>query len=134
VLARFEDDTPGLLRLSRGRGRVYYLGARLGEESLLSLVERLLNEAGVEPIVSVVEAGGKHPRDIESRSVEHGDDVLLYVINPRNDVLTLQLQTDRSFGQIENLRTLERRAYDGEIRVRPRDTGLFRLVEASSAD
>lgn len=132
VLARFEDDTPGLLRLSRGRGRIYYLGARLGEESLLSLAERLFDEAGVEPIVSVVAAGGKHPRDIESRSVEHGDDVLLYVINPRTEALTLQLQTDRSFGQVEDLRTLERRAYDGEIRVPPRDTGLFRFAQPPS--
>jgi beta-galactosidase len=130
VLATFEDRTPGLLRLSRGQGRIYYLGARLGEESLLSLVERLLDEAGVTPIVSVVEAGGERPRDIEARSVEHGDDVLLYVINPRNEELTLQLQTARSFGEVEDLRALARRAYDGEIRVPPRDTGLFRLLES----
>jgi hypothetical protein len=95
-------------------------------------VERLLDEAGVKPIVSVAEAGGNRPTDIEARSVEHGDDALLYVINPRNEALTLRLQTDRSIGQIENLRTLERRAYDGEIRVPPRDTGLFRLIEPSS--
>jgi hypothetical protein len=128
VLARFEDGQAGVLRLALGRGRVYYVAARLGEESLLALTERLLAESGVRPIAVVRELNGSRPSDIEARSVEHDGAVLLYVINPRSEPVTLRVESDRVFTQVENLRTVERTAYAGTVTVPARDTGLFRLV------
>ena len=127
VLARFEGGQPGVMRIQTGRGKVYYVAARLGEESLLALAERLLAEAGVRPIAAVRELDGRQPTDIEARSVEHDGAVLLYVINPRNEPATLRIQTDRPFTAIENLRTLERGRYDATMTVPARDTALFRL-------
>jgi hypothetical protein len=128
VLARFEDGQAGVLRLALGRGRVYYVAARLGDESLLALTERLLEESGVRPIAVVRELNGSRPSDIEARSVEHDGAVLLYVINPRSEPVTLRVESDRVFTQVENLRTVERTAYAGTVTVPARDTGLFRLV------
>ena len=128
VLGRFEDGQAGVLRLALGRGRVYYVAARLGEESLLALTERLLAESGVRPIAVVRELNGSHPSDIEARSVEQDGAVLLYVINPRSEAVTLRVESDRAFTQVENLRTVERTPYAGTVTVPARDTGLFRLI------
>ncbi|MFB3879859.1 MAG: beta-galactosidase [Armatimonadota bacterium] len=138
VLARFEDGQPGVVRLPLGQGRVYYVPAPLGEESLLALTERLLDEAGVRPIAAVRELDGTRPSDIEARSVEHDGAVLLYVINPRQEAVTLRVESERAFTQVENLRTGHvrgRGAVPGEagdsplsVTVPARDTGLFRLV------
>lgn len=128
VLARFEDGAPGLLRLARGAGQVYCLAARLGEESLATLVERLLSEAGVAPLVSLRNAQGQPLRDLEARAVEHEGAVLLYAINSRSEPLTVTLHSARPFTEVEDLRTLERRPYDGLLTLPARDTGLYRLT------
>jgi hypothetical protein len=131
VLARFEDGSPGLIRLPLGEGSIYYLGALLGSESLLTLVENLLREAGVRPIVEVRELDGRRTTDIEARSVEQEGSVLLYVINPREEPITLRIETDRAFREVADLRKLERTAYRGTVTVPPRDTALFRLTSGS---
>ena len=128
ALAHFEDGQPGLLRIQMGQGKIYYAAARLGEESLLSLAERLLAEAGVHAIATVWELNGKRPTDIEARSVEHDGAVLLYVINPREEEVTLRVDTERAFTVVENLRTLGRASYAGTVTVPARDTALFRLA------
>ena len=88
-------------------------------------VQRLLAEAGVKPIVTVRAADGSRLRDVEARSVEQAGEVLLYVINPRRERLELRLETQRRFAEVEDLRRLERRAYDGKLEVPARDTMLF---------
>jgi beta-galactosidase len=128
VLVRFEDGRPGLLRSAVGRGRVYFCGARLAEESLLALMERLLAEAGIRPMVEVREADGSRPADIEARAVEHEGAVLAYVINSRTSPLEVALEFDRPLAEIEDLRTLERGPFTGRVTVPARDTALYRLT------
>jgi hypothetical protein len=127
VIARFEDGAPAMVRLGIGEGNLYYCATQLGDESLLALVERLLTEAGVSPIVTVRLADGSRPHDVDARSVEHDGAVLLYVVNPRQEKLELSLETIRRFVEIEDLRRLEKRPYDGKLEVPARDTVLLRL-------
>lgn len=127
VVARFEDGEPGLVSIPLGEGRVCYIGARLGKESLLAVVEDLLGDLGVKPIVSVREVDGARPVDVEARAVEYDGDALLYIINPREESLVLRLDTEWTFREIENLRTLDRSDYGGSVTVPPRDTALLRL-------
>jgi hypothetical protein len=54
--------------------------------------------------------------------------VLLDAISPREEPVTLRIETERAFREVEDLRKLERASYRGTVTVAPRDTALFRLT------
>ena len=80
VLATCPNGSPAIITSTRGKGTFTYLAAPLAPDDLTVVLRVVLAQAGVEPLVRLVELDGT-PGGVECRSVRDGSVVLAYAWN-----------------------------------------------------
>lgn len=88
ALAHYTDDwfatRPAITRHSFGQGMAYYLGTQPDHAAMGRIMERALDEAGVQPPLVA-------PRGVEVVRRGAGDESYLFVLNHRAEAVTVQL-------------------------------------------
>jgi hypothetical protein len=113
VRARFQDGTPALLEMHRGRGVVYWLAAPLEPLSWGRFLSMVAENAGLKPDLGVVGEEGGFVTELEYRVTSWEGCRLAYFYNNSDQELRLQLQPGFVFTGIVDRRAekplLERR-------------------------
>ena len=105
VMARSQDRTPALLRLSRGRGVIYWLSAPLKPASWGRFLSVVALKSGLKPELRVITEQGVEVPALEYRLIRFDQAHLAYFYNDSDRDLRLILQPAFKF-----TRLLDRRA------------------------
>jgi hypothetical protein len=104
VAARFEDGSPALLRVPRGRGVVYWLASPLDPASWGRFLAMVAADSGVKPELRVAREGGGLAPEIEYRVTAFEGRRLAYLYNDSDRDLTLTLAPAFPFERIVDRR------------------------------
>jgi hypothetical protein len=92
VKARFQDGSPALLQIPRGRGVVYWLAAPLEPLGWGRFLSVVAENAGLKPELHVIRKGGGGAAELEYRVTDFKGHHLAYFYNNSNQDLELTLQ------------------------------------------
>jgi len=107
VVAKGPEGEPMLLSVPRGSGRIWYLAGTPEPTSLMMLMDRLFEKAGVERSFKVTDINGNRVLGLEARLARRKFDDLIYVSNESGKDLDFVIQTTRPFYRIREMRSLE---------------------------
>lgn len=105
VMARFEDGSPALFRVPRGRGVVYWLASPLDPESWSPFLYMVVADAGLKPDLRVTREAGAPAVEIEHRVTTFEGRRLAYLDNDSDRDAVLTLAPAFPFQQIIDRRT-----------------------------
>ena len=104
VMARFQDGSPALVRVPRGRGVVYWLAAPLEPLSWDKFMLLVAKNSGLKPDLRVTREGGGSVAELEYRVIAYQRDRLAYFYNNSYQDLRLILQPEFRFTSIVDRR------------------------------
>jgi hypothetical protein len=132
ILYSYPDGTPAVVRVSIGKGSVYYAAASLKAQSYSRLLDRLFTEAGVQRPIRAETNNGSVPWKIEARFAPLRGRKLLYVVNFNDRPMDLQLRSKS--GPIEMLHQLRKNiTISGDrIKVGPHQTYIYELEQKAN--
>ena len=107
VLARFEEGSPAIVLVKRGRGRLYYLASPLVTADYHKLLVPLADRLGLNRPVLGLDSSGVPVTGAEVRAVERRNDYLVYACNLGEPPVEFDLEGEGPLGWIEDLRRLE---------------------------
>jgi Beta-galactosidase len=126
VIAHFENGAPALLRLSRGRGVVYWLAAPLLPESWGRFLSLVAEKSGLKPDLLVSrDVGGAAP-ELEYRVTAFEGGRLAYFYNSSDHDLRITLQPQFAFDGILDRRT-ETLLPAPELPLRAHETAILQF-------
>ncbi len=105
VKARFQDGSPALLQIRRGRGIVYWLTAPLEPLGWSRFLSLAAEDSGVKPELQVFQEGGGAAAEIEYRVIGFEGRHLAYFYNNSSQDLRLRLQPGFPSARIIDRRT-----------------------------
>ncbi|MHB9050042.1 MAG: beta-galactosidase trimerization domain-containing protein, partial [Pirellulales bacterium] len=107
VLGTFDGGQPALVEIPAGKGAIYYLAIPLVHDSMVALVDRLVDKAGAARPVRFLSPEGKHVPRLEYRAIRVGGQWLAYVNNlDAKEPCQVKLSGETKFRGVRNL-TLE---------------------------
>jgi len=126
VLASFEDGSPAIVLVKKGKGKIYYLASPLGVEGYREVFEPLAEKIGLNrPVIGLVE-GGKLVTAAEVRSVERKDDYLVYASNLTAETVKFDLKGRENLGTAKDLRGFK--TVNGlHVKLEPFQETIFRV-------
>ncbi|WP_127579438.1 beta-galactosidase [Paenibacillus koleovorans] len=131
VMASDEQGRALLLKRQVGLGAVWAAMGTLRTDSLYALLDRLIDDAGIERELKVTDQTGQRVQGLEARLVRRKNDDLVYIANESGQPVEFRLETNRQVDEIRELRSL--RYYDRpEGLVGDKETLLFSLRENPS--
>jgi len=126
VLARFEDAKPGLVLVTHGQGRLYYLAATLDPDGYHRLLEPLAERAGLHRPVVGVRADNSLVTGAEVRGIEYQDGWLVYASNLGSTPVEFDLKGESPLGAVTDLRSMQ--AHPGtHVQLGPWQETIFRV-------
>ncbi|MEA2063890.1 MAG: beta-galactosidase trimerization domain-containing protein, partial [Gemmatimonadota bacterium] len=129
VLASFEDGSPAVVLVKRGKGRLYYLASPLVTADYHKLLAPLADRLGLNRPVLGVDKSGVPVTGAEVRAVERRNDYLVYACNLGEAPVEFDLKGEEPLGRIEDLRKLE--PLTGvHVRLGPYQEMIFRVEKA----
>jgi beta-galactosidase len=108
TLATFPDGKVALASFDHGKGRIYFSATSFPTRDLSSLLDRILDSAGVSRQVRVRSAEEKPIGNVETRFVDTPSGKLLYMVNFNNEPSRVRVEVDgRPQRKFYDLRTQE---------------------------
>jgi hypothetical protein len=107
VLARFDDGKPAIVLVRRGKGSLYYLAAPLKTTDYQLLLSPLAKLVGLKRPVVGIGLDGRLVTGAEVRSVEEGNNYLVYASNLTSEAVEFDLKGTGELGTVLDLRSLE---------------------------
>ncbi len=127
VLAKFEDGSPALVQVAKGKGQLYYLAAPLAAMDYHQLLEPITRELGLAGPLVGLDDQGKLITGAEVRSVDYEGAWLVYASNLTDQPVSFTLTAQRgSPGAVRDLRSLELLP-GARIELAPRQETIFRV-------
>jgi len=126
VLARFENGSPAVVLVKKGRGRLYYLAAPLVTEDYGEILVPLADELRLKRPIIGVDESGKLVTGVEVRGVERDRDILVYACNLQGKPVEFDLKSDGEIGTVTDLRSL-RIVPGAHVRLKPYQETILRV-------
>jgi beta-galactosidase GanA len=128
LLASYPGAAPAVVRISTGRGAVYYLASSLEERSYARLLDAVFQEAGVSRPVRVRPSDSATWR-LEARPATMGGRKLFYVINSHDARARFRIEAPGGFFRsLRDLREVDSaRSASVELTLTPRQTAIYEL-------
>jgi len=134
VLATYGDGDPAIVAFRRGKGRVAYIAMTMDPADLAAVLDTLLAQAGVRPLVRPVGAGDAPARGLECRSVRRGDRLWAYAWNTTAESRWVAFRTpaaqaawNLSTGEPLTVRHTAEAALVGKLELEPFATALVEI-------
>ena len=124
VLAHFQDGSPALLQIPKGRGAVYWLAAPLDPLSWGRFLAGVADKVGLSPGLRVTEEEGKVVPDLEYRLTFFENRRLAYLYNDSDRDVSVNLEPAFTFSRILDRRT-ERQLGGLQVFVPARETVIL---------
>jgi hypothetical protein len=126
VLAKFDDQKPAIIKSSIANGSLYYLASPLKSNDYHLLFSSLVKGLGLKRPILGIDKNGNLITDVEIRSVERNDDILVYASNLKAEPVHFSLVGDTKLETIQNLRTLTKIPAE-DITLEPFQETIFRV-------
>ncbi|MCE5271393.1 beta-galactosidase [bacterium] len=126
VLARLDDGAPGLVLVTRGKGRLYYLAAPLEPLAYHRVLEPLAASVGLARPVLGVGADNSLVTGAEVRGIEYDGGWLVYASNVGDSPVEFDLKGESPLGAITDLRRLQKLS-GTHVKLGPWEETIFRV-------
>ena len=127
-IAAEQDGAPTLIRISKGKGHIWYFAGTPEYTTLFSLLDRIYESIGIKRHVKVTDTNGNRVPGLEARLVRRRNDDLVYIANEGTQPAEFYITTDRPIDRVRELRSME--YYDKPTGIlQPDECVLFALQE-----
>ena len=126
VLATFPDGSPALLKIDRGKGRIYWLASPLTPESWGRFLSAAAAQAGLRSGLRVTMSDPTDEAGLEYRVTEYSGGRLAYFFNSSPRPLRFRIEPQFPFSLITDRRT-ETVLADPELRLPAGETAILEI-------